>query len=216
MIKCTLIVLCSTRLYPVVEPYARALDSRFCGTRPFITCLSFWVASFGSISSSDQTIDISKCHQGRTKSPSLANRCIHLALKFHSQSIVILMLRPLSCVHHSKPSFQLPPTLTHSPNHSLKYVSGPACNHPETFPSPNGPTVVCLPATTIPEAGGVDCPRLHRSLPEPMEADRPSAGCRKLEGDLGLVLGLGWWFHSEGIVWWCLLKQCSLEQCSLG
>jgi hypothetical protein len=123
MIKCTLIVLCSTRLYPVVEPYARALDSRFCGTRPFITCLSFWVASFGSISSSDQTIDISKCHQGRTKSPSLANRCIHLALKFHSQSIVILMLRPLSCVHHSKPSFHFPPTLTYPITHSSTFPS---------------------------------------------------------------------------------------------
>jgi hypothetical protein len=137
MIKCTLIVLCSTRLYPVVEPYARALDSCLCGTRPFITCLSFWIASFGSISSSDQTIDISKCNQGRTKSPNLANRCIHLAQKFHSQSIVILMLRPLSCVHHSKPSFHFPPTLTYPITHSSTFPALPVTRR--LSPAPMGP-----------------------------------------------------------------------------
>jgi hypothetical protein len=49
---------------------------------------------------------------------------------------------------------------------------------------------VCLPATTILEEGGVDCPRRRRSLLGPLEVDRPT-GYRRLEGDLGLVLGLG-------------------------
>jgi hypothetical protein len=73
------------------------------------------------------------------------------------------------------------------------FVSDPVCNHhpKRAFPSPNGPTAACLPATTTLEAGGADFPRPRRSLLGPMEVDRPM-GYRRLEGDFGLVLGLEW------------------------